>query len=52
MVVITGEAGIGKTALWLAAVDLAADRGFQVLSSRPSQAEAGLSFLALTGNAR
>ena len=48
VVVITGEAGIGKTALWLAAVDLAADRGFQVLSSRPSQAEAGLSFLALT----
>ena len=46
--VITGEPGIGKTALWLAAVDLAAARGFQVLSSRPTQAEAGFSFLALT----
>ena len=46
--VITGEAGIGKTALWLAAVDLAAARGIQVLSSRPTQAEAGFSFLALT----
>jgi DNA-binding CsgD family transcriptional regulator len=46
--VVAGEAGIGKTALWLAAVDLAAARGFQVLSSRPSEAEAGFSFLALT----
>ena len=31
IVVITGEPGIGKTALWLAAVDLAAARGFLVL---------------------
>jgi DNA-binding CsgD family transcriptional regulator len=46
--VIVGEAGIGKTALWLSALELAASRGFQVLSSRPSEAEAGFSFLALT----
>jgi DNA-binding CsgD family transcriptional regulator len=46
--VITGEAGTGKTALWLAALDLAVERGYQVLSARPSQAEAGFSFLALT----
>ncbi|HEY7017098.1 MAG TPA: AAA family ATPase [Gaiellaceae bacterium] len=45
---VAGEAGIGKTALWLEAVDLAAARGFRVLSSRPSEAEAGFSFLALT----
>jgi len=46
--VVAGEAGIGKTALWLAGLDLAAERGFRVLSSRPSEAEAGFSFLALT----
>jgi DNA-binding CsgD family transcriptional regulator len=45
--VVAGEAGIGKTALWLAGIDLAAERGFRVLSSRPSEAEAGFSFLAL-----
>jgi DNA-binding CsgD family transcriptional regulator len=48
VVVVAGEAGIGKTALWLAAVDLARARGFRVLASRPSEAEAGFSFLALT----
>ncbi len=46
--VVAGDAGIGKTALWLAGVDLAAERGFRVFSSRLSQAEAGFSFLALT----
>ena len=46
--VVTGEPGIGKTALWLAGVELAAASGFRVLSSRPSEAEAGFSFLALT----
>jgi DNA-binding CsgD family transcriptional regulator len=48
VVVVAGEAGIGKTALWLAGVDLASARGFRVLSSRPTEAEAGFSFLALT----
>ncbi|HET7759822.1 MAG TPA: AAA family ATPase [Gaiellaceae bacterium] len=46
--VVAGEAGIGKTALWLAGVELAAARDVRVLASRPSEAEAGFSFLALT----
>ena len=33
--VLPGEAGIGKTTLWLAGVDAAADRGYRILSSRP-----------------
>ena len=45
--VIAGEAGIGKTALWLAARDEASARGFRVLSSRPSGAEVGFSFSGL-----
>ena len=46
--VVAGEPGIGKTALWLAGVEHADASGFRVLSSRPSEAEAGFSFLALT----
>ncbi len=46
--VMAGEAGIGKTALWRAAVEEAAARGFLVLSGRPSQAEATFSFSGLT----
>ena len=46
--VVAGDEGIGKTALWLAGVDLADARGFHILSSRPSEVEAGFSFLALT----
>ena len=52
--VVAGEAGAGKTTLWLAGVKSAAARGFRVLKSRPSEAETGFSFLALTdllGNA-
>src|SRR5579863_8637272 len=45
--VLSGEAGIGKTALWEAGREMAAREGFQVLSSRASQAEAGLSFAGL-----
>jgi DNA-binding CsgD family transcriptional regulator len=45
--VVVGEAGIGKTALWLAAVDEAAARGYIVLSCRPSEAEARFSFSGL-----
>jgi DNA-binding CsgD family transcriptional regulator len=44
---ITGGAGLGKTTLWQAAVDLARSRGMRVLSTRPSGAEARLSFAAL-----
>jgi len=42
-----GEPGIGKTTLWLAAVAQARRRGFRVLSCRPSEAEAQLSFASL-----
>lgn len=46
-VVIEGDAGIGKTTLWQAAVDLAADRGAHVLIARPTEAEVRLTFSAL-----
>ena len=46
--VVAGEAGAGKTTLWLAGLKSAAARGFRVLKSRPSEAETGLSYLALT----
>ena len=46
--VLPGEAGIGKTALWLAGIDAATARGYRVLSSRPSGAEARFSFAGLT----
>jgi len=40
--VIEGEAGIGKSTLWLAAVEQARAQGFRVLRSRPAEAERGL----------
>jgi DNA-binding CsgD family transcriptional regulator len=45
--VLEGEPGIGKTTLWLAAVEQARQRGFRVLSCRPSAAEAQLSYASL-----
>ena len=45
--VVTGEAGIGKTTLWLAAVEAAQARGYLVLSCRPAEAEAAFSFVGL-----
>lgn len=45
--VIDGEAGIGKTTLWLAGVAEAGERGFRVLSARAGQAETALTFAAL-----
>jgi DNA-binding CsgD family transcriptional regulator len=44
---IEGAVGIGKTTLWSVAVDLARHRGFWVLSCRPVQSEAPLTFSAL-----
>ena len=44
---IEGEAGIGKTTLWSAGIDYARQRGWHVLTCRPVQAEAALSFSAL-----
>jgi DNA-binding NarL/FixJ family response regulator len=43
-----GEAGIGKTTIWRAALESAEQRGFRVLSARPAQAEAAFSYAGLT----
>jgi len=45
--VLEGEAGIGKSMLWTAGVAAARERGFQVLSSRPAEAERGLPHVVL-----
>jgi DNA-binding CsgD family transcriptional regulator len=45
--VLEGEAGIGKSTLWLAGVEAARDRDFRVVSSRPTEAEQGLAFAGL-----
>ena len=42
--VIEGEAGIGKTTLWSAAVQQARERGFRVFSARASQVESVLAY--------
>jgi DNA-binding CsgD family transcriptional regulator len=44
---IEGEAGIGKTTVWLEAVRGGHARGFQVLELRPSESEAQLSYVGL-----
>lgn len=46
--VIEGEAGIGKTTVWLEAVRRAEGRGFRVLQARPAESEARLSYAALS----
>ena len=45
--VVSGEAGIGKTTLWQAGLAIADRRGFRVLSTRASEGEAGMLFAAL-----
>ncbi|MBX7450484.1 LuxR C-terminal-related transcriptional regulator [Mycolicibacterium sp. 3033] len=45
--VIEGEAGIGKTTVWLALVEQARADGFRVLSARVGQAESVMAFAAL-----
>jgi len=45
--VVEGEPGIGKTTLWLAAVEQARSRGFLVLSARCVAAESVLAYAAL-----
>src|SRR6186997_2774064 len=44
---IEGEAGIGKTTIWLEAVRAAEARGIRVLKARPAESEASLSYAAL-----
>jgi DNA-binding NarL/FixJ family response regulator len=46
-VVLEGEAGVGKTALWRRAVQEAPRRGFQVAMAAPAASEARLAFAAL-----
>jgi DNA-binding CsgD family transcriptional regulator len=45
--VLEGAAGIGKTTVWAAGAALADGRGYTVLSARPAESEATLSFAAL-----
>jgi DNA-binding CsgD family transcriptional regulator len=45
--VLEGEAGIGKSTLWLAGVESARAAGLRVLSSRPAEAERGLAHVGL-----
>ncbi|HKY25412.1 MAG TPA: AAA family ATPase [Gaiella sp.] len=47
-VVLHGEPGIGKTALWLAGVATAHENGYRVMSSRPAESETRLSYAGLT----
>lgn len=46
-VALEGEAGIGKSTLWRAAVDAAQSRGLRVLSSRPAETERELAHAGL-----
>jgi len=45
--VLEGDAGIGKSTLWLAGVEHARSRGLRVLRSRPAEAERGLVHVGL-----
>ena len=45
--VLEGEAGIGKSTLWLAGVERARERGLRTLLSRPAEAERGLAHAGL-----
>jgi hypothetical protein len=47
VVVISGEAGIGKTTVWEAGLELARSRDFRVLVARPSESESRLAYSAL-----
>jgi hypothetical protein len=46
--VIEGEAGIGKTTLWRAAVRSAEARGVAPLATRPGELETGMSYVGLS----
>jgi DNA-binding CsgD family transcriptional regulator len=47
VLVLDGDAGMGKTTLWRAGIDSAADDGACVLRSEPSESEQSLSFVGL-----
>jgi predicted ATPase len=46
-IALEGEAGIGKSTLWRAAVEDALRRGRRVLSARPAESERGLAYAGL-----
>jgi DNA-binding CsgD family transcriptional regulator len=46
-VILAGESGIGKSTVWQAALPLAEQLGYRVLTSRPAGSEARLSYAAL-----
>src|SRR5687768_9397969 len=46
-IALEGEAGIGKSTLWRAAVEHARDQGRRVLSARPAESERGLAHAGL-----
>ena len=45
---LEGEPGVGKTTLWLAALEKARALGFRVLSARPASAESVLAYSSLS----
>src|SRR5207247_1426 len=47
LLVLEGEAGVGKTTLWEAGAAEAEARGFRVLAARPVESETALSFSGL-----
>ena len=47
VLLLEGESGIGKTTLWKRGVAGAAERGWRVLSTRPAESEAKLSYAGL-----
>jgi hypothetical protein len=47
LVVICGEAGIGKTTVWEAALERASAAGFRALVARPTESESQLAYSAL-----
>src|SRR5688500_10221234 len=44
---ITGEAGVGKTSRWQAAVDHVRAAGMQAVAARPAEAETSFAYAAL-----
>ncbi len=48
LLLLEGEPGVGKSTLWEQGLTIAAERSSRVLQSRSSEAEAGLSFAAVT----